>query len=79
MVVVQPIVEKELNAAMRGFPSINRMIIWVENLKDYMKSWKVIINMNPTQIYPSHGKPFKVDDLKRYLHKVGMAKLYPLK
>lgn len=67
------------DAAMNGFPSINRMIIWVENLKDYMRSWEVMINCNPTKIYPSHGNPFGIDDLKKNLQKVGNTRLYPLK
>ncbi|WBW95055.1 MBL fold metallo-hydrolase [Oceanirhabdus sp. W0125-5] len=46
------------DAVMNGFPSMNRIIIWIENLKDYMESWESMINYNPIKIYPSHGNPF---------------------
>ena len=67
------------DAAMNGFPSINRVIIWIENLKDYIHSWQLMINYNPSKIYPSHGKPFMIDDLKKNLNKINNIKLYPLK
>jgi len=67
------------DAAMNGFPSLNRIIIWVENLKDYIKSWEVMLNNNPSIIYPSHGKPFMKEDLKKNIHKIEGVKLYSLK
>lgn len=67
------------DAAMNGFPSIKRNIIWIENLHDYRKSWEKMIAFNPTKIYPSHGKPFDVNDLKRFLKSIDKIKLRPLK
>jgi len=67
------------DAAMNGFPSLNRIIIWIENLKDYRKSWEVMLNNNPSIIYPSHGKPFMKEDLKKNIHKIAGIKLYSLK
>ena len=67
------------DAAMNGFPSIKRNIIWIENLHDYRKSWEKMIAFNPTKIYPSHGKPFDVNDLKRFLKSIDEIKLRPLK
>lgn len=67
------------DAAMNGIPSMNRIIIWIENLNDYMKSWKVMINCNPSKIYPSHGKPFDKTDLNKNLHKINKINLYTLK
>lgn len=67
------------DAAMNGFPSMNRVIIWIENLEDYQKSWEVMIKLNPTKIYPSHGKPFSKKDLEKYKRKLERIKLYPLK
>lgn len=67
------------DAAMNGFPSLNRIIIWIENLKDYRNSWEVILNNNPSKIYPSHGKPFMKEDLKKNMHKLAGINLYSLK
>ena len=66
------------DAAMNGFPSINRNIIWIENLHDYRKSWDKMIAFNPAKIYPSHGKPFDVNDLKRFFKSIDKIKLRPL-
>lgn len=63
---------------MNRFPSLNRITIWIENLKEYKKSWEVMINANPSQIYPSHGKAFLKEDLEKNLHKLNGIKLYPL-
>ena len=54
------------DAAMNGFPSIKRTIIWIENLDDYRHSWEKMIELNPTLVYPAHGKPFPTSDLKKY-------------
>lgn len=66
------------DAAMNGFPSIKRNIIWIENLQDYRKSWEKMIASNPANIYPSHGKPFDEDDLKRFIKSIDKIKLRPL-
>lgn len=55
------------DAAMNNFPSIHRIIIWVENKVDYRHSWQKMILLNPKMIYPGHGKPFPVADIKRFL------------
>jgi len=67
------------DAAMNGFPSRNRMTIWIEDLSEYLNSWHTMIKHNPSMIYPSHGKPFKVNDLKKYMHKAGKTRLYPIR
>ena len=54
------------DAAMNGFPSIKRNIIWIENLTDYSSSWNHMIAADAKTIFPSHGKPFPADDLKRF-------------
>lgn len=66
------------DAAMNGFPSIKRNIIWIENLQDYRKSWEKMIAFNPAKIYPSHGKPFDVNDLKRFIKSIDKIKSRPL-
>ena len=67
------------DAAMNGFPSIKRNIIWIENLHEYRKSWEKMIAFYPAKIYPSHGNPFDVNDLKRFLKSINEIKLRPLK
>ncbi len=54
------------DAAMNGFPSIHRNIIWIENLDEYKRSWDFMIESGATQILPSHGKPFPASDLVKY-------------
>jgi len=54
------------DAAMNGFPSIKRITILIENLKDYAGSWDSMIRSNAKTIYPSHGRSFPVSDLIRF-------------
>ena len=67
------------DAAMNGFPSRRRKIIWIEDLKQYRKSWEAIIEKNPDMVYPAHGKPFKTADLGKYLKDLDRVRLYPLR
>lgn len=67
------------DAAMNGFPSIKRTIIWIEDLNRFRESWKTIIALDPNMIYPAHGKPFKTGDLDKCLPYLDKVKLYPLK
>ena len=67
------------DAAMNGIPSINRMIIWIEDKLQYEKSWELLIHENAEWIYPAHGKPFHKNDLIQYKSKIKNIKLYPLK
>ena len=66
------------DAAMNGFPSIKRTIIWIEDLEQYKQSWQNMIALHPTMIYPSHGKPFPASDLQKYQAHLDTIKLYPL-
>lgn len=54
------------DAAMNGFPSIYRNIIWIEDLKGYKQSWNTMIKSRATNIYPAHGKPFPASDFIKY-------------
>jgi glyoxylase-like metal-dependent hydrolase (beta-lactamase superfamily II) len=63
------------DAAMNGFPSIGRNIIWIEDLAAYRQSWDAMIESPAKEIYPSHGKPFSTSDLvkyRRHLDKIRM-------
>ena len=66
------------DAAMNGFPSIRRVIIWIENLEQYKQSWEKMIALNPKMIYPSHGKPFPTKDLVNYRSHLDGIRLYSL-
>ncbi len=66
------------DAAMNGFPSSERVTIWIENMGDFCKSWEKIIKLNPQAIYPGHGKPFPVSNLELYLNDTCKRTLYPL-
>ncbi len=64
------------DAAMNGFPSVKRNIIWIENLDDYRKSWDAMIESPAKEIYPSHGKPFPKSDLIKYRKHLDKIRIY---
>lgn len=64
------------DAAMNGFPSVKRNIIWIENLPDYRKSWDTMIQSHAGVIYPSHGQPFAKRDLIRYRSGLDKIRIY---
>ena len=66
------------DAAMNGFPSVRRTIIWIEDLRQYRQSWEAILQRRPAMLYPGHGKPFRTADLEKYLKHLDAVKLYPL-
>ena len=66
------------DAAMNGFPSVNNVTIWAEDMRDFACSWEKIITLKPKKIYPGHGKPFSVSALQKNLAKLNKVKLYPL-
>ncbi len=67
------------DAAMNGFPSINRNIIWIEDRESYIRSWDKMISLDVKKIFPSHGKPFESFDLVRYKRKLDKIKLRKIK
>lgn len=67
------------DAAMNGFPSVRRTIIWIEDLRRYRQSWEAILKSKPAMLFPGHGKPFKTTDLNKYLGSLDRVRLYPLK
>ena len=66
------------DAAMNGFPSIKRTIIWIEDLEQYRQSWAKMMGLNPKMLYPAHGKPFPTTDLKKYQDHLDSIHLYLL-
>ena len=67
------------DAAMNNFPSQKRVIIWIENLQQFKRSWQTILAAAPKTIYPAHGKPFPASDLQKYLPALDKIQLHPLK
>ena len=68
------------DAAMNGFPSIKRNIIWIENNDAYKTSWDKMIEMDFEFAYPAHGKPFKMKDFQKFrkhLNKLKTIKIRP--
>jgi len=67
------------DAAMNGFPSLNRHIIWIENLCDYKRSWDIMMQSKADIIYPSHGKVFPKIDLLKFRHSLEGMRLYTIR
>ena len=67
------------DAAMNNFPSIKRVIIWIEDTEKYKRSWEEILKISPSMLCPAHGKPFRTADLEKYLPYLERIRLYPLK
>ena len=66
------------DAAMNDFPSIKRLIIWIEDTEDFEKSWDVLIAENANTIYPAHGRPFPTSDLVKYKKQISKICLHKL-
>ena len=67
------------DAAMNDFPSIRRLIIWIENLVEFEKSWERLIALDVDMLYPAHGRPFPKSDLMKYKKYISKIRLYKLK
>lgn len=67
------------DAAMNGFPSMKRLIIWIEDKEQFEKSWDILLAENAEYIYPAHGKPFDKKDLGKFKSAIRKLKLYPLR
>ncbi len=67
------------DAAMNGFPSLKRLIIWIENKEEFEQSWKILFDEDVELIYPAHGKCFNKNDLKKYKDDIKNIRLRQLK
>ena len=66
------------DAAMNDFPSVKRLIIWIEDKIDFEKSWDMFLADDANTIYPAHGRPFSKYDLakyKKYISKIRLREL----
>ena len=66
------------DATMNDFPSIKRLIIWIEDKTAFERSWDVLLSEDADTIYPAHGTPFPASDLAKYKHCISKIHLYPL-
>lgn len=55
--------------AHNGFPFRRKpnLPIFADNVEKIKKSWKMIIEKGAKTIYPAHGNPFRVEEIKKYL------------
>ncbi|WP_425538107.1 MBL fold metallo-hydrolase [Microaceticoccus formicicus] len=67
------------DAAMNGFPSLKRLIIWIENKEEFEQSWKKLFEEDVELIYPAHGKCFNKNDLRKYKDDIKNIRLRQLK
>lgn len=67
------------DAAMNGMPSRKKITIWIEDKNAFQNSWKLFISEKAEFMYPAHGKPFRQDKLKKYIHHIRKVKIYSLK
>lgn len=67
------------DAAMNGFPSLKRLIIWIENKEEFEQSWKILFEEDVELIYPAHGKCFNKNDLRKYKDDIKNIRLRQLK
>ncbi|NBH15551.1 MBL fold metallo-hydrolase [Lachnospiraceae bacterium] len=67
------------DAAMNGLPSFKRVTIWIENKNAFRNSWNMLLDEKADLIFPAHGKPFRQEELKKYINHIPKIKLYRLK
>lgn len=67
------------DAAMNGIPSLKRVTIWIENKKAFQNSWKLLIDEKADWIFPAHGKPFRREELQKYITCISKIRLCRLK
>ncbi len=66
------------DAAMNGLPSIHRITIWIEDIEEYIKSWRTLLALEARYIYPAHGKPFDIIELEKNIQRISDVRLHRL-
>jgi hydroxyacylglutathione hydrolase len=51
------------------FAGTKYCVVYIQDIDEYYNSWRKLISKKAKQIFPSHGKPFLVDKLKKNLGK----------
>ncbi len=65
------------DAAMNAVISVARHTIWIEDAQAFGRSWDKMLALSPSRIYPSHGRPFSPEDLRKYRHYLDGKALIP--
>jgi glyoxylase-like metal-dependent hydrolase (beta-lactamase superfamily II) len=65
------------DAAMNAVISVARHTIWIEDAAAFGRSWDKMLSLEPKMIYPSHGTPFKPNDLVKYRHFLDGREIIP--
>ena len=65
------------DAAMNAVISVVRHTIWIENAIQFGRSWDKMLSFPPRMIYPSHGNPFKPNDLVKFRNYLSGKELIP--
>ena len=55
------------DAAMNGFPSKHHISIFLEDETLYAQSWETMLASGAKMVYPGHGEPFPVQELRSCL------------
>lgn len=56
------------DAAMNAVISVAKHTIWIDDAKEFGRSWDKMLALKPKRIYPSHGTPFSPKALKKHRH-----------
>ena len=67
------------DAAMDGFPSSNKITIWVEDKAEFEESWERMLASGAKKIYPAHGNSFSPTELAKNKKWIAGCSLRPLK
>ena len=67
------------DAAMDGIPSSHKITIWVEDKAAFEQSWDVMLASGAKKIYPAHGSPFCLCELRKNKKFIAGLHLRPLK
>ncbi len=66
------------DAVMNGLPSHNNIIIWIEDILEYKKSWQKMMTIDYRKAYPSHGKPISKNNIVSNYKSLKRIKSYKL-
>ncbi|QUI25872.1 MBL fold metallo-hydrolase [Vallitalea pronyensis] len=66
------------DAVMNGLPSLHHIIIWIEDMLEYKKSWQKMMTIDYKKVYPAHGKPISKNNIISNYKSLKKIKLYRL-
>lgn len=66
------------DAVMNGLPSRYHIIIWIEDILEYKKSWQKLMTIDYSKVHPSHGKPILKESIISNYKSLEKIKTYRL-